>query len=218
IDGQWKAFRTDEVFSLWGGEDQVATLCNACPANVYSAGDLLAGCHGWLTPVGDLPWSGRIEKVLDDRLRHDIREDFLQTQPVWYGLWADGVLNQRQLQIVQQVFDQWTVHCDVEYEEVTTLRRGIEVCLQHDLPLDVQLLPPGNSDGLNWIIQPHCDRCLAPFLPLQPGCLVCEKAGMGHPAIKRRVLGLRPWVDLHRVIGESNVSQFLKRFDLGNQP
>ncbi len=215
IDGQWKGFRIEEVFGLWDGEAVVQEMCGSCPANVGPADVPLAGCHGWLRPIDDQPWSRHIEDTLHESLRLNIEQHFLPTRPVWYGLWARGELNSRQLSILHQVFSCLDKSDVGRYEEVTALCRAIDVCLAHGQLLDVELIPAGHSDGLTWTIQPHCDRCKAAFGTEQSGCRVCGKAGRGHPEIKRKVLGLRPWVDLSQVIG-SDCSAFIQRHHLAD--
>lgn len=220
VDRSPRGFRLSEVFQVFGGVQEVTRQCSSCVANVLAdplRHGHLAGCHGWLKrqdngdssiDLGDL-----LEQVINDRHQSALSRHFLETTPVWYGLWAGRVLARDHLILIDDLLERMLERLD-GHDDVRDFQAVAQACIRHRLLLDVELVPPGFSDGLRWTIQTHCDHCKAAFGDDQQGCRCCKRAGRGHPEIHRKVRGLRPWVDLATVIGVDELNEFLSRHDL----
>jgi hypothetical protein len=216
-NGDWLGFRIDDVFGLWGGPDRVARACTSCPANAApSAGGKppIAGCFGWLAADGNIAaWHQAVEDgwPASPDLTSAIAGN-IPTQPRWYSLWINRAIAGKQLELVARLFRA------IGREGLPAIRGAaqhfvavLETCHRNGLTLDVELVPAGFSDGLVWTIGRHCDRCRAPKRSGSIACSVCRKRGGGHPEVKKRVLGLRPWVPLSRVVGQTGEATFLAR-------
>jgi hypothetical protein len=209
--GCLQGFRLDDIFHLWGGQVSVQALCHHCPANLRRHPDengQLAGCCGWLAANDDaMVWRSLVDRCWPDRQPAAI----LTTRPRWYGLWAAGHWTTPILDFVIRLF--------VEIEAVNSpvavaareFRELLTGCRQASLGLDVELVPAGFSTGVVWTIPCHCDRCRAPYSPNDTSCPVCKKGGRGHPEIKRRVLGHRPWVPLEKIVGQQQLADLGRR-------
>ena len=220
IQGRPKGFRVSEVLQIFGGTEGVQAHCHSCPANVASPdqGGGWAGCFGWLPrTTGPTDLALLIESSLDARQRQGISERFLVTRPAWYGFWSAGCLQGAALEWVHQLFQPLLSHPQVD-PATRDFAAAMSAARQNQLTLDLELVPPGNSDGLRWVIAAHCDRCKAVVDGRQEKCQVCQKPGKGHPPIHRKVLGLRPWVDLAVVVGPDRVAEFLSAFPTDDAP
>ena len=209
IQDRWKGFRLTEVFQLFGGGDAVEQICAACPANVIRREHEIAGCFGWLPrTVEGFDCAKALEAVCSPKLKSAVSSQLLDTEPLWYGLWADGSLSGQRLGLVLKVFQQVLEKA----KPPNSLHEFVNVliaCQQHGLALDCEWVPPGHSDGLRWTVVSHCERCKAAANPNQQRCAVCKKSGKGHPEVRRKVLGLRPWINLDTVLGPEKASEFL---------
>ncbi len=214
-NGDWLGFRIDDVFGCWGGYESVQSLCAICPANLPQSKNLdggnprgmVAGCFGWLTTDGDQnDWRRAVEQSWPG----DSRSFSIRTNPHWYSLWADRTLSEGRIEHAIDLFRNVSDSGPLQLRPAAmNFRDMLENCHRHGLNIDVELVPAGFSDGITWTIGRHCDRCRAPFDDSWKGCRVCQKQGGSHPEIKKRVLGLRPWVSLTRVIGKVNLKDFL---------
>jgi len=237
IDGVPKGFRLPEVFQVDGGMDLVSNECTGCPANALHEPKHhghLAGCHGWLTrsflshektDAKTVDLCVTLQKLVDDgRLARPDQPAFESTSPCWYGLWAKRSLGGKDVRWIESAFAEIAREIDIPeqrnsgHSELEDFRRVLETCLSQNLTLDVELVPAGFSDGLRWTVYQHCDYCRAPFQKHQKGCRCCQRSGQGHPEIHRKVRGLRPWVDLHLVLGPQKAQDFalnhqLEKFD-----
>ena len=216
--GQWLGFRIDDVFGLWGGCNYIQSMCGSCVANPSrSKGDndleesqtRVASCFGWLTTGNEqAEWFRAVEQFWPD----NSDEFTIQTSPHWYSLWADRTLAGNRLELAANLFRSVADHGPLVIKQAAReFHRVLETCQNHRLNIDVELVPAGYSDGISWTIGRHCDQCKSPFEGSWKSCRVCKKQGGGHPEIRKRVLGLRPWVALTRVIGEANMKDFLSK-------
>lgn len=212
-DDATKGFRLEEVLEMWGGEVPVKTMCGDCPANANRIPEihgLLAGCHGWLPASERLIeqvegyWSPKHQQLAASL-------GMMATSPRWYGIWSTGRLDGDRLELVASLLRQ----CDCG-RELTDILAAFESCIEHQMVMDVDLLPQGHSDGLYWTLSSHCDQCKSTRQNDTGGCPVCGKHGAGHPPIKRRVLGLRPYVDLASLVGKDYAEEIVSRIEKGH--
>ena len=170
----------------------------------------MAGCTGWLpSSIDEVDLRQRVSQVVSAHEATELAAQFLPTEPVWYGLWSERSLVGLRLQVVLEIFKRAIAETPLPIV-YTQFLNVLSKCADAGLALDCELVPPGSSDGLRWTVFPHCDRCKAISQTGQKFCGVCRKLGCGHPEIHRKVLGLRPWVDLNTVLGPSNAAVFLK--------
>ncbi len=219
--GHWLGFRIDDIFGQWGGFEKVASLCRQCPAvpGDDEPGSLrrIAGCHGWLAADGSVQ---RFQEAVDTVWSRCAVDVPLLTSPHWYSLWVGGELAGERLFATARLFravEQLAGFDDLR-DEAGQFADVLDNAARKKLVVDVELVPPGFSDGLNWTTSAYCDRCRASCAdassPGRSRCDTCGKQGGIHPTRKRRVLGLRPWVRLETVVGTDNVESLLKRSGL----
>lgn len=214
IQDRWKGFRLTEVFQLFGGRHSVEKLCKDCPANAVRQEHDIAGCFGWLPrSVDGHDCAEVLENSCPPELRAAVSSQLLMTTPLWYGLWAQGTLSGHHLGLVLNLFEQAleTEKTTRPFNEFVGVLRS---CSNNSLTIDCQLVPPGHSDGLRWTVVSHCEQCKAASSPRQKQCAVCLKSGKGHPEVHRKVLGLRPWINLDTVLGPEKATDFLKTHGL----
>ncbi len=211
-----KGFRLSEVCGLWGGAEHIETVCQNCPANVLdeSESGRWAGCYGWLRrdQLGEsfveyLDDAWRELQPIEPRLSR-----FPQTRPQWYGLWMAGQLVSWELGVVNRLLQSVQLRLTHLSPAVESFCRVLQRCSSRNLTVDVELMPSGFSDGDAWTIDRHCQRCRGPMTTSSKGCGVCGQSGQGHPPIKRRVLGSRPYVDLEVVLGPEQATTFVSKF------
>lgn len=223
-DGLWQGFRLSDVFDLWGGEQQVVRLCGRCPANAVHNPELngeIAGCCGWLgSEVPTQQWHAAVDQCWFA----GCPEDWLETNPHWYALWSNGPLFGLGLDFALQLFERLRAHNFSDQTSAEKFCAVLHAARAHHLRVDVELVPAGSSDGIEWTINRHCDRCRAPMDAGRRTCQVCGKPGRGHPQIKKRVLGHRPWVPLETITNRQKFQMIVKQFDelrpssVGDQP
>lgn len=127
--------------------------CRKCVANL--GGELVAGCTGRL-PVR-LPYSLELEEELWSRIRSlnlepDLRAHFQITSPLWYGLWISSPLSVEQRSLLLSLFE------DEQAPEFAHFRDGLRLT---DIPIHVDLAPPGHASFGFYQDLPHCPRCKA---------------------------------------------------------
>lgn len=219
--GNWLGFRIEDVFGPWGGADRVAELCGGCPAvpGLTDQTNLIrmAGCHGWLGAEGSVR---RFHEATDAAWQDSAFQVPFETRPHWYSLWLGEELAGDRIFATARLFRK--IQCLPGFEdlrkEAGDFANVLENAGSKNLVVDVELIPPGFSDGLVWTISACCERCRAPIRKgaslARYQCGICGKRGGVCPEKRRKVLGLRPWVPLETVVGAANVDAFLQRSGL----
>lgn len=247
-------FPVAEVVDLFGGQSLIEATCCNCPANAAACRHpgLLAGCYGWL-PI-DL--AVNIEKisrgepsdeesaatadsknvdlielvewaVADLQLQNAIAENFLVTNPAWYGLWANRRVSQLQLQVLEPVMDRILADLldglpenspqNIRLTDLSRFVTAVSRCSKYLLPLVVDWVPAGYSDGLTWTIPEHCGYCRMPTgVDAQKNCSACGQPGNKRQQIKQKVLGIRPYLLLSTILGREQTGEFLLRYESRN--
>lgn len=160
------------------------------------------------------------------------------TTPRWYGWWQSSELSSRQLlllkRLAEQVVDNWDAkHFGAECpggaecpSHLIQFRNALRRCAEHGLVMHVELVPAGHANGSTWTIAPHCPDCkyaLRSTSQNKRPCPVCGRFGNPQNARKYKVLGIRPYSLLSRVIGKQKTIAAIKgvkyRFGgIGNPP
>ena len=143
---------------------------------------------------------------------------FPMTTPRWYGLWQNHRLNPEQVEFLLRVFETLVARLSKSNPEIDDGRldwirflNALRTCSEYSLELHVELIPPGFSDGTTWTQFAHCPACKCEMGNV-PICPACERRGNPHGERKGKVLGLRPYVKLCGVLGESGTRELLERF------
>jgi len=95
----------------------------------------------------------------------------------------------------------------VQHDDAGWLRfvAAIESCLQHSLTLVTDLMPRGHSDGSMWTLQPMCAMCSVTRDSSTEACFSCGTTNQPVRERKLKVLGLRPYLNLEKVVGEEGL-------------
>jgi len=154
----------------------------------------------------------------------EFRQAFDETTPRWYGVWQSTTLALNQIKVLWKVFD--AIVNQILSEAITPdeiddaadliqFRDALRCCLDSELTIQVELIPPGHSDGRKWTIFAHCPDCKMKLTEQanQQRCDSCGRYGNPHGQRKSKVLGLRPYVRLAGVMGNDKTIDFMKRFE-----
>ncbi len=223
-------FLVGEVEQAYGGRAAIDGACGACLANTDREIGGWAGCHGWLpifrsnihveSPGGSTQLTERIPELVDEvvsqlELDEEYERLFLVTQPRWYGLWCTSPWSTSQaalgLRIMTEILGRLEMNDKSSmpkfevwegWTRLVGLRRLVSaarLAVSAEILLHVELVPPGYSDGTTWQLPARCGRCRA--IRDDVVCRCCGIRGNLQAPTRRKVLGLRPYLDLAGVIG-----------------
>jgi len=88
-------------------------------------------------------------------------------------------------------------------------------CADHNMRLFAEFVPGGFSDGIHWKLNRACETCrFESPMPREKGtpCPVCKNRHQDDPGKKAKVLGLRPYLLLERVLGKTQTQEFVTRY------
>ena len=218
--GEALGFHEDEVFAVYGGNAFVESCCRRCPANIHltrsdeESVDRAAGCFGWM--AGDLHWdtTKRLQTPAHDLVQLvdnalvEMREDSDVSQPGnWNQLWLPGKFHDEALPFMAKVFSKVMSDCQIrEHEQplqLTRISMAVAKCVEHDMTLLAHLHPAGFSDGQSWTISSHCSNCKSAAIEGRSSCERCGSESAPVPVRKQKVLGLRPYLKLKHILGET---------------
>ena len=239
---QARGFFEAEILDAFGDESFVAGCCNSCPANAIEERQpgLWAGCYGWLPATPDFQFNVTQEAVEPRRLSEsgepdelvvildDVVRDlkigqsadalFKRTSPRWYGIWRTEKFEAQQLKFLWDIFSELAQRLETCPTDLNQFVAAISRCVEHELVLHAQLVPPGFSDGRTWQLSGYCPDCKYEMRTAgQQKCPACGRFGHPHEIRKSKVLGLRPYVFLNGVIGESRTVELLKKLESTNR-
>ena len=215
---QVKAFQQEEVFAVFGGQEQVQEQCGGCQANALADQDAgaMGGCYGWLpTSNRDYPADESDLRDLLEKAGSTVKglaACLPQTRPCWYGLWIEPVLENQALVALEKLLTAAAAILPRPRPDLELLLAAIRRCRQHQLRLHVDLVPAGSVDGTEWSIHPHCQRCHAGWIENPLACHACGCERRPAPARQRRARGDRPYWHLHRFLGTKKGTEFLQRY------
>lgn len=200
----------------------------------------LAGCFGVLpiSNPGDHPLIAAVEdryqearKIpggnsgsysgLDRQLKR-----LSETQPAWYGLWGHSPIHDDDLASLLELFRRLTHEPTEAWRQPTKfgetlinrslhaalheLTMAIEVAYRLKIPLHVEYIPAGYSDGVLWRVFAHCQICKFSYGAdrAHPDlCACCGVRGFVQAERTRKVLGLRPYLFLEKIIGRNRTNE-----------
>lgn len=208
-------FKLAEVLALYGGQPAVEAACRHCPANAAENRQpgLWAGCFG-IVPLPDM------QTILEPALQSALSQaesagfyaqQFVRTEPVWYGLWLQSPLSSDRAAALSDTFQR--AGLDQTSDAFAELLLGLQAAAKNGLPFHFLLYPPGRVEQGWWRRVPHCPRCQAPWSETTARhCSICEYRGAPAPDKKRRARGRRPYLALQRLLGEAKAAEFLAKY------
>ena len=216
-------FPVDEITDAFGGKAFVQSSCDGCIANSQSDSGGFAGCFG-LVQIADLPEI--LRKTEQAAIRGDLHSQFqqafhrraaeddrLSAAELWYGLWIERVVPPAVAEVLRLFVEEFRDGA----QEWESFYVSLERCIQHNLDLHVELFPSGVSDGQSWRLDPHCATCKSPWdedgdRTAKKVCPVCGEQWVQQAEKKRKVLGIRPYMQLQHIFGEEKCEELRSRY------
>jgi hypothetical protein len=169
----------------------------------------------------------RVENPYRDRLSGTTASKENDTSSLWVRLWQHRIPNADQLALIQAALQRVLEFIDVSFKQseasaanihsrepfrrdLVQLIRAVQISRQHQLPLHLELVPAGFSDGQHWRLYAHCQICKEDWLDRRKLCRNCGADGRYQNEIKLKVLGLRPYLRLAEIIGRGEVERVLQ--------
>ncbi len=211
---------------------------NAIPEEAQKGADTSwAGCYGML-PL-DLGWvsSSNPRKLKSDHsliainpahdlailcdnaieklnIKQDLQAIFQETTPQLNGMFTDHVFNPARSAFAARVLHAVEFPATAPEQNriaYSHLISALEKC-EERLPVHIEIVPAGFSDGSSWTIRSHCSRCRSSEPQTHSGlCPVCHLRGGRQSEIRSKVLGLRPYMLLHQVLGLEKTQELLSQ-------
>ena len=235
IIAEARGFMASEVLDAFGEEGFVEAQCGSCPANAVSdsVAGVWTGCYGLLPNDTSFEFE-LIREANDSRdgaptkpefnlallinraiaeggLERRFEELFEHTNPRWYGIWQAKKFNRSQLEILIEVFDRVAELQSGRSRDLRQFYDALTRCQSHELELHVELVPSGFSDGQTWTISSCCPQCKC-ALTNERQCPACGRKGNPHECVKSKVVGLRPYVFLSRVLGVAKTEELVRKW------
>lgn len=209
-----------EITDFYGGLEFCRSQCQDCPANIAELDPLvdlrgaksLAGCYGWLIREEDAV--RKLATISDAQFekRTSSSDVFRATLPPWYRLWSLAKLEGSALEIVGGLFDRLLEPGNLP-PDWSRFHAATKACRTHGWTLSVQLVPAGHTVGTEWVVGPYCPDCRAPMEVGWKRCTSCGRHGHAHPAVRRKVLGQRPFLQLDALVGAERARQLVSRLE-----
>ncbi len=154
------------------------------------------------------------------KLREEIDRAFPAASLVWYQLWRQTVPTPNQLNIIQRILEEVKNELEVIQASDCALDLcrfvdAIHKCLSSALELHIELVPAGTSDGLSWSRNAFCRECGFddPEIESIVGCPMCGQQKIDKQRRRSKVLGIRPYIHLQRILGADDTRTLLQKFE-----
>jgi hypothetical protein len=191
--------------------------------------DLVTGC-GDLTEEAELRPHDAVtlfeHVVAVNDLQRECQLWGWNSKPLWIAMWQAQPRSERQWRLVETILSRALDHLghrrvsaqqEMTGNEGSTMAGDLEHlleavrrCLKHALPLHIELVPAGYSDGMTWTIYPHCGNCKATWLDRAKECQSCKGDGRYQNALKLKVLGIRPYLIISEILGLNETKRLLE--------
>ena len=212
-----RGFPVDEVHDLFGSHEAIDRTCGSCPANVWIAASnaAWAGCYGmFFSIVNDIDWINKFEQVSPGHHR-----DFAKSTRMWFRIWQTECWDRKNLLPLQNLLAEIRQReSGWKDDELNRFDNAIQCCIENQLELQTELVPRGHSDGVTWVIEPCCSNCHCEMKLTANECDECGQAKRPLPAQKKKVLGLRPYMQLSNLIGDEQTTRLIKKYQSRKSP
>ncbi len=217
---QLRAFPIKEVFDFFGDQQSLSSRCGNCTANSCAHRDDnletdWAGCFG-LLPVNLNFTFGHTRQCqalpTDDLVA--LVDNALEKENDFHRLWTQKWVPPNAVSELATIFEAVSAQRK-NHPHLQQFTDACRRCADFNLPLFAELIPSGFSDGVHWKLNRACEVCrFESTTPRTKGmaCPVCKTRHADDFGRKAKVLGLRPYLRLARVIGEPQTHQFIERY------
>lgn len=222
------AVRIDEVTAPLGGTARVEQACRTCPANPSAALGQWAACTGLLPLVGPgetveqtrAAWT--LKRAAIEQRAVSVVNGSESTRPAasWYQCWSGPSLGPTAIASARQRLIDVEDLFREQSKELAELLAALELAEQRGLELWIEPVPAGSSDGQAWTLPAHCRCCGAewPTQALGGSCPACARGGSYQAPRRLKVLGLRPFLQLSQVLGDSVARQLQGEYESTRLP
>ena len=206
-------FRIGETVEKVGGLEAAREACGRCPAN--GLGDRMAGCCGRLEIEPTRAVEDQLRStLLTSGLRKTFGEVFLETRPLWYGLWVTSPVTERQMELMGKVLS------PAMGKGVVQFQRACELALEHGLRLHVRMPPPGHVDLGFHTVFPHCPRCKmgngarweTPYSSEETTCEACGQRYVPAETAAMKEMGREERPELEEVLTAAEYARFMEEW------
>jgi hypothetical protein len=206
-------FRIGEAVEKVGGLAAAREVCGRCPANALK--DRMAGCCGTLEIEPTRGVEDQLRSTLvTSGLRTTFGEVFLETRPLWYGLWVTSPLTVRQMEMMRMVLSPRMG------KGVKGFWQACALALEHGLRLHVRMPPPGHVDFGFHTVFPHCPRCKmgngaqweTPYSSEETTCAACGERYVPAETATMERMEPEEWTDLEQVLTAEAYAMFMEEW------
>lgn len=233
------AVRIDEVTAPLGGTARVEQACRACPANPSAALGQWAACTGLLPLVSPgetveqtkAAWGLKRAAIEQRAVSVEQRavsvgqravsgSDSSRPAASWYQCWSGPSLGRTAIASARQKLIDVEDLFREQSKELAELLAALELAEQGGLNLWIEPVPAGSSDGQAWLLPAHCRCCGAEWSTQAVGgtCPACGRSGSYQAPRRLKVLGLRPFLQLSQVLGDSVARQLQGEYESTRLP
>jgi formylglycine-generating enzyme required for sulfatase activity len=219
-------FRVSLALAPFGGEAAVRAACGSCEANVRPGKELgLAGCHGFLAawPDSEELEAELREKIHSKSLEESVARLFASTTPLWYGFWIESPLRRPHCELLLELLEGTDDPNEKRDADVLQFLAALRAAIDWELPLHVEMAPPGHTDFGFYNVFRHCPRCKAdaPVARWQESyadevidCKVCGHRYNPAATHKREQMDDSDWEAgrLENLLGAGEADVFRRRF------
>ena len=211
-----RAFPNSEVFDFFGDADSLTSRCGNCPANCSAhVSTDWAGCFGLLPANLNFTFghTSQPQVLPNDDLIPLVNEAMQEEHGfyrLWKGKWIAEDNNAELKTIFQSISDK-----RADNQPLQQFADACRRCADHGMMLYAELVPSGFSDGIHWKLNRACEVCrYESDQPREKGspCPACKIRHADDFGRKAKVLGLRPYLLLQRVLGEVKTRQIVQRY------
>ena len=103
--------------------------------------------------------------------------------------------------------------------ELAELQFALQQASCHRLKVWIESVPIGWSDGQTWRVPAHCQACGAEWSRAEKGvCSECAAVSSFQGERRMKVLGLRPFIQLSKVLGPEPARRLFGEYLAGRNP
>ena len=211
-----RAFPTSEVFDFFGDADCLTGRCGDCPANCTAHIDTdWAGCFGLLPTNLNFTFGHTSQsQVLPNDSLVTLVNAAMQEDHGFYRLWKERWIAEDNLANLNTIFQ--SINDRRTYNQpLQQFADACQRCSKHGMRLYAELVPSGFSDGIHWKLNRACEACrFESDQPREKGtpCPACKNRHADDYGRKAKVLGLRPYLILQRVLGKEQTEKVVDRY------